>query len=152
MLIHDDIYAWKGFGGLLDLASWQCRLRIFDLTGTMDSLRGKVMPIKPMVVVVSDLPSHDTHMKKVSVRSCTSHIATSVARDFNIDPHRMIYLEYYPASTYGDQNQHHISAKLDVVDFEWHDRKALHPKWRPLNPPLCDEVMELIKVTDRSKP
>jgi hypothetical protein len=148
MLIHDDIYAWKGFGGLLDLASGRCRLRIFDLTGPKKNRHGKVMPIKPMVVVVSDLPEHDTHMKKVSVRSCTSHIATCVARDFNIDPHRMIFLEYYPASTYGDQNQHHIFAKLDVVDFQWHDRKALHPKWRPLKPPLLDEVMELIKNTE----
>lgn len=105
------------------------------------------MPIKPTVVVVSDLPGHDTHMKKVSVRSCTSHIATCVARDFNLDPHRMLYLEYYPASTYGEQNQHHIPARLDAVDFEWHDRKALHPKWRPLKPPLFDQVLELIKQT-----
>jgi len=149
MLIHDDIYAWKGFGGLLDLASGKCRLRIFDLTGTKDNQRGKVTPLKPMVVVVSDLPDHDTRLKKVSVRSCTSHIATSVARDFNIDPHRMIYLEYCPASTYGDQNQHHISAKLDVVDFQWHGAKALHPKWRPLNPPLCDEVMALIRNSEQ---
>jgi hypothetical protein len=148
MLIHDDIYAWKGFGGLLDLASGQCRLRIFDLAASAAKGRGKVMPLKPMVVVVSDLPDHDTHMKKVSVRSCTSHIATSVARDFNIDPHRMIYLEYYPASTYGDQNQHHICAKLDVVDFQWYERKALHPKWRALNPPLFDEVLGLIKNTE----
>ena len=148
MLIHDDIFAWKGFGGLLDLAAGRCRLRIFDLTGSGGGDRGKVMPIKPMVVVVSDLPEHDTHMKKVSVRSCTSHIATCVAREFNMDPHRMIYLEYHPASTYGDQNQHHIAAKLDRVDFQWHDGKALHPKWRPLAPPLFDEVMGLIGRTE----
>ena len=147
MLIHDDVYKWKGFGGMLDLASGQCRLRIFDLSGNKNGRQGNVMPIKPMVVVVTDLPDHDTHMKKVSVRSCTSHIATCVSRDFNIDPHRMVYLEYYPASTYGDQNQHRIAAKLDVVDFEWHDGKALHPKWRPLKPPLSDVVMALINNT-----
>ena len=148
MLIHDDIFEWKGFGGLLDLASGRCRLRVFDLTETQGNGRGKVMPIKPIVVVVSDLPDHDTHMKKVSVRSCTSHIATCVSRDFNIDPHRMVYLEYCPASIYGDHNQHQIPARLDVVDLEWHDGKALHPKWRPLNPPLCDVVMALIKDTE----
>jgi hypothetical protein len=148
MLIHDGVYKWKGFGGLLGLAAGQCRLRIFDLLGDPDSRGDKVMPLKPIVVVVTDLPGHDTHMKNVSVRSCTSHIATSVARDFNIDPHRMIYLEYYPASTYGDQNQHHICAKLDVVDFQWYERKALHPKWRALNPPLFDEVLGLIKNTE----
>ncbi len=147
MLIHDDIFAWKGFGGLLDLASGRCRLRIFDLSGNQGDRHGKVMLIKPIVVVVSDLPDHDTHMKKVSVRSCTSHIATCVARDFNIDYHRMIYLEYYPASSYGEQNQHAIPARLDVVEFEWHDHKALHPKWRPLQPPLFAQILELVEQT-----
>jgi hypothetical protein len=148
MLIHDDVYAWKGFGGLLELASGQCRLRIFDLGRDKAPRQGKVMPIKPIVVVVSDLPGHDTHMKNVSVRSCTSHIATCVAREFNIQPHRMLYVEYYPASTYGDRNQHHILARLDGVDLQWHDNKALHPKWRPLQSPLFDEVMELIRRTE----
>jgi hypothetical protein len=148
MLIHDDVYAWKGFGGLLELAAGQCRLRIFDLGRTATSPQDKVMPIKPIVVVVSDLPGHDTHMKKVSVRSCTSHIATCVVRDFNIQPHRMLYVEYYPASTYGDQNQHHIPAKLDQVDFQWHDGKALHPQWRPLQAPLFEEMMALIRQTE----
>jgi hypothetical protein len=148
MLIHDGIYKWEGFGGLLGLAAGQCRLRIFDLLGDPDSRGEKVMPLKPIVVVVSDLPDHDTNMRTVSVRSCTSHIATGVSRDFGIHPHRMLYVEYYPASTYGDRNQHHIPAKLDRVDFQWHEHKALHPGWRPLNPPLFDVVMDLIRGTE----
>ena len=150
MLIHDDVYAWKGFGGLLELAAGQCRLRIFDLgrTAMPRQVQEKVMPIKSIVVVVSDLPGHHTHMKNVSVRSCTSHIATCVVRDFNIQPQRMLYAEYYPASTYGDRNQHHIPARLDGVDFQWHGHKALHPKWRALQPPLFDEVMALIRQTE----
>jgi hypothetical protein len=148
MLIHNDIYAWKGFGGLLALAAGQCRLRIFDLSRDKTPQRDKVMPMKSVVVVVSDLPGHDTHMKAVSVRSCTSHIATCVVRDFNIQPQRMLYVEYYPASTYGNRNQHQIPARLDGVDFQWHDHKALHPRWRPLQPPLFDEVMELIRQTE----
>ena len=44
MLIHDDTYSWEGFGGIFDLASGRCRLRIFDL-----SREGKtnVMQIAP---------------------------------------------------------------------------------------------------------
>jgi hypothetical protein len=145
MLIHDDIYSWEGFGGMLALASGRCRLRIFDLAETEG---GKVMQIKPMVVVVSDLPENSTSFKKLSVRSCTGHIATGVSRDFNIDPHRMLYLEYQPASAYGIQNQHRIDAKLDVVDLQWHAGKALHPQWRPLNPPLRDVVLDLIQKTE----
>jgi hypothetical protein len=148
MLIHDDIYAWKGFGGLLALAAGQCRLRIFDLSRAASGRREKVMLIRHMVVVVSDLPGHHTHMKSVSVRSCASHVATCVARDFNIQPQRMLYMEYYPASTYGDRNQHHMPARLDSVDFQWYEGKALHPQWRALQQPLLDEVMDLIRQTE----
>lgn len=145
MLIHDDIFSWKGFGGRLGLASGKCRLRIFDLTKDKKS---KVMHIKPFVVVVSDLPGDESKFKKISVRSCTSHIATCVVRQFNIDPQRMVYLEYYPPSTYGDHQQHHIPAKYDAVDFVWHGNKALHPTWRVLSPPLLDVVSELISGTE----
>lgn len=145
MLIHDDIFSWEGFGGMLDLASGSCRLRIFDLSKDKD---GKIMHIKPIVVVVSDLPAGESGFKKVSVRSCTSHIASCVVRDFNIDPHRMTYLEYYPPSRYGDQEQHHIPEKFDAVDFDWHDHKALHPKWRPLRPPLLDAILQMVRQTE----
>jgi hypothetical protein len=142
MLIHDDIFAWDGFGGILDLASGQCRLRIFDLNRSKDK---PVMHIKPIVIVVADLPDHENRSDNyMSVRSCTSHIATCVVRDFNIDPHRMVYLEYYPPSTYGDKHQHHIPEKFDAVDFVWHGLKAMHPKWRVLRPPLLDVVSELM--------
>jgi hypothetical protein len=144
MLIHDDVFYWEGFGGLLELASGKCRLRIFDLTKTDKT---NVMHIKPIVVVVSDLPGDEARFRSMSVRSCASHIATCVVREFGIDPHRMVYVEYYPPSTYGDKQQHHILAKFDVVDFLWHGRKALHPKWRMLSPPLLDVVTGLIDHT-----
>ena len=142
MLIHDDIFAWEGFGGVLDLASGQCRLRIFDLNRSKENM---VMHIKPIVTVVADLPDHESRSKTpMSVRSCTSHIATCVVRDFDIDPQRMVYVEYYPPSTYGDKQQHHIPEKFDAVDFVWHGRKAMHPKWRVLQPPLLDVVSDLM--------
>jgi hypothetical protein len=106
------------------------------------------MHLKPIVVVVSDLPGPKTDFKMVSVRSCASHIATCVVRDFNIEPHRMVFLEYYPSSTYGDRKQHHIPAKFDVVEFVWHDNKALHPKWKALSPPLLDTVGVLVNNTE----
>ena len=145
MLLHDDIFTWQGFGGLLSLASGRCRLRIFDL-GKADG--GKVMPIKPIAIVVSDLPVEGVDFKRLSVRSCAGHIATCVSRDFGIDPHRMLYLEYQPLSTYGEHGEHAIAAKLDLVDFQWHEGKALHPKWRPLNPPMREAIMELITETE----
>ncbi len=145
MRIHDDIFSWEGFGGVLGLASGRCRLRIFDLAGASS---GKVKMIKPLVVVVSDLPADKANMKALSVRSCTSHIATCVVRDFDLDPQRMVYVEYQPETTYGEKDQRRIAAKFDIVDFEWHDRKAMHPKWRQLTPPLRDTVKELIEPSE----
>lgn len=142
MLVHDDIFKWEGFGGLLELAAGRCRLRIVDLT--KGDVHQKVAHIKPMVVVASDIPSDSVDMKRVSVRACAGHIATRVAVEFHINPQRMVFVEYYPASNYGDKGQHHIPAKFDAVDFIWRNNKALHPNWRPLEPPLVDILSELI--------
>jgi hypothetical protein len=144
-LIHDDIYAWDGFGGRYQLAAGKCRLRIFDLSRARER---KLTLLKPHVVVVSDLPDDSPPFRKVSVRSCCSHIATCVARDFKIDPQRMVFVEYYPASTYGVQSENTIPAKLEMVEFQWHEEKALHPKWRQLAPALSATLSGLIEQTD----
>ena len=144
MLIHDDIFAWQGFGGRLDLASGKCRLRIFDLTQA--SKKG-VLLLKPLVVVVSELPGQENHMQRVSVRSCISHIATSVARPFKLNPRRMVFVVYYPPSNYGRSDQHQVAVKYERVEFQWHDDKAMHPKWRSLAPPLLDIVIRLLAET-----
>lgn len=141
MLIHDDIFSWGGFGGRFNLAAGSCRLRIIDLT---KGEHRKITHLKPLLVVVSDLPDESPKVKKISVRSCCSHIATCVVEQFNIDPHRMVFVEYYPGSTYGDQNQHTIAPRYERVEFEWHDTKALHPKWHHLDPHLRDLVAPMI--------
>jgi hypothetical protein len=141
MLIHDDLFSWEGFGGVLGLARGQCRLRMFDLTRDKTS---RVMHLKPILAVLSDLPDQDRRFKQMSVRSCCSHVASRVVQTFDLDPQRVVFIEYTPPSTYGDKGQHHIPEKYDVMDFVWHDRSALHPKWRPLEPPLLDVVASLM--------
>lgn len=145
MVQFDDIFSWEGFGGKYRLAAGQCRLRIFDL---QHHKHQNVTPLKPLVAVVSDLPDENPKLKKLSIRSCASHIATTIVDRFHIDPHRMVYVEYYAPSSYGDHNQFTIQAKYDAVDFIWHDNLALHPKWRSLNEPLVYVVAELIAGTD----
>jgi len=129
MMIYDDIFAWEGFGGVYQLAAGKCRLRILDLS--KGEPRG-VAHLKPIIVVVSDLPEDQRQLRHVTVRSCASHIATTVTQKFHIDPHRMTYVEYSPPSRYGNRNQHLIEAKFEAVDFTWFEDKALHPKWRLL--------------------
>ena len=135
MLIYDDIYSWEGWGGKLRLASGKCRLRIFDLkAGNKKGLAH----LRPMIAIASDVPE-----SRMSVRSCCGHIATSITKKFNIKPHRMLFIEYYPATVYGEHREHAIKEKYDVVEFNWHHDKAIEPKWRTLKPPLLDVIKAL---------
>jgi len=135
MLIYDDIYAWKGWGGKLQLASGKCRLRIYDMS---KDPAVDLSLIRPIVVIVSDVPE-----SKMSVKSCVSHVATKVSEQFKIDPHRMLLIEYYPAETYGAQDEHIIPEKYEVADFTWLENKALHPKWKPLAPSMVQIIKKL---------
>ncbi|MCF8023942.1 MAG: hypothetical protein K9K82_00445 [Desulfobacteraceae bacterium] len=135
MLIYDDIYTWEGWGGRLRLASGKCRLRIFD---RRKAAKKPVTILRPMVVVVSDIAD-----SKMSVRSCAGHIATQVTREFDIDPQRMLYVEYYPSLRYGINNEYEIPEQYVAVDFTWNEGRALHPQWRHLKPPLLDVVRAL---------
>jgi hypothetical protein len=60
-------------------------------------------------------------------------------------PHRMFWVEYYPEHKYGAGDTHVIPEKFDAVEFDWHGDKAIQPKWRPLMPPLLDEIKKLIQ-------
>ena len=137
MLVHDDIFFWHGWGGKLKLGSGKCRLRIYDLKkGNKKGL----MHLRPIIVVVSDVED-----SKMTVRSCSSHIATLVSKEFDIDPHRMLWVEYYPEHQYGVDPPHNIPERFDAVEFEWHGDQAIQPKWRDLKSPLLDEVKKLIR-------
>ncbi len=144
MLIHDDIYSWEGWGGKLKLGSGKCRLRIFDLTkgGTRADSPG-FSHLKPIIALVSDVPD-----SKMSVKSCTGHIATHVARDFGIDPHRMVWIEHYPEKTYGPKGEHTIPEKFERVDLDWHEGAAIKPRWRTLKPEMLEVVRDLVAETE----
>jgi hypothetical protein len=137
MIVYDDIYTWEGWGGELRLGSGKCRLRIFDLNrGSSERLAH----LKSVVVVVEDVLKGD-----VSVKGCAPHVATVVTTEFGIDPNRMIWVEYYPESRYGAQDAKVIPEKYETVKFDWHDGKAINPKWSELKPPMDDIVKKLIK-------
>jgi len=138
MLIYNDIYHWQGWGGKLKLGSGKCHLRIYDLKKGKE---GKDLTfLRPIIVLVNDIPD-----SKMTIRSCSSHIATSVVRDFKIDPSRMLWIEYYPMKSYGIKQVHHIPASFEAVEFTWHEDKAVHPKWRTIQSPVLDKVKELLK-------
>ena len=136
MLIHDDIFSWSGWGGRLKLGSGRCRLRIYDLH---EGDKKGLMHLRSIIVVISDVPGSN-----MSVKSCTSHIATLVAKEFKIDPHRMLWIEYYPENRYGADEIKVIPERFDAVEFTWHEDNAIQPKWRALKPPLLDEIKKLV--------
>jgi len=136
MLIYDDEYEWKGFGGLLKLAAGKCRLKIFDLR---KGPKNGTAHLRPIIVIATDIPD-----SRISVRSVVSHIATVVTNQFSIDPQRMLFIEYYPEVIYGKNNENRIPEHYDAVEFTWHGDKAMHPKWRRLQAPMLGIVRELV--------
>jgi len=140
MLLHNDVYEWKGWGGKLRLGSGRCRLRIFDLRKGQGR---KVSMLKPIVVVLTDIPGHE--MTDLSVRSCAGHIATSLIRDFAIDPQRALFVQYRPATTYGEKGEHVIAERYEVIEFTWHADKAIKPTWKPLDPHVQETVQQLLR-------
>jgi hypothetical protein len=141
-LIYDDVYTWEGWGGRMRLGSGSCRLRIFDLRR---SGQKGLEHLKPVIAVVSDLPKK--RLNDMSIRSCTGHVATSVARDFKLDPQRMLWIEYSPGGAYGAKGDLRVEESVAAVDLAWHDGKAIEPKWRELVPPLRDLVLALLRDT-----
>jgi hypothetical protein len=135
-IIYDDIFEWEGWGGKLRLGSGKCNLRIINIKGeTVENLT----PIKPVLVVVSDIPGG-----AMSVRGCAGHIATQVTNGYNIDPHRMLYVEYYPKVIYGGDKNIEIPERYEAVEFTWREDKAIQPRWRPLPPPLVELIQGVL--------
>jgi hypothetical protein len=135
MLIYNDIFPWEGWGGKLRLASGKCRLKIVDLS--KDSEKG-LAHIRPIIIIASDIADN-----VMSIRSCSSHIATMITKKFGINHSRMLFIEYYPSSTYGEKKENIIAERYEVVEFTWHEDKALEPKYRKLTSPLLETVKEL---------
>ncbi|MBT8373276.1 MAG: hypothetical protein KJN80_00015 [Deltaproteobacteria bacterium] len=113
-------------------------MRIFDLK---KSNQKGLDYIRPIIVVVSD-----TAGSKMSIKTCSGHIATKITQEFDIDPSRMLYVEYYPAIIYGEKDEKLIPERYDAIEFTWHEDKAIQPKWRTLKPPLVDLIKNLMEA------
>jgi len=146
-ILHNQIFHWDGFGGILKLASGNCMLRIVQLKKT------NVAFVKPYIVITEDTPPDEPSKKnqKLSMRSCCAHIATCVTQQFLIDPNRMFFLEYYPESIYGVNNEKFIPEQYDVVSFVWEDKKAFQPSFRVLKSPVLDQVKTIHQELKENK-
>lgn len=143
---YNDEYTWEGWGKKLKLGSGKCHLRIFDVR--KGEGKKSVSHLKPIIVIVSDLEAEHAGFNKMTVKSCASHIATCVARDFNIDPSRMLWIEYYPVQSSG-KGKKKKQESFEVVEFTWHGENAVHSTWRPLNPLMLEVVRELLSAENQ---
>jgi hypothetical protein len=148
-VVFNDIFTWDGWGGKFNLAAGKCRLCLFDLSGTTDA---SLTLLKPFIAIATDLRSNGSNLKKVTVRSCCTHIATTLTQRFEIEPGRMLFVEYYPRTCYGRDKEHTIPERFDIVDMVWCDDKALHPKWRPLDGPLLETARSLLGIAREAAP
>jgi hypothetical protein len=146
MLIYDGIYSWEGWGGKLNLGSGRCRMKIFDLDRERGGSRKRsVAHMKPIVVVVSDMPREPSWTpNQMTVKSCASHIATKVVREFNIDPERMLWVEHYEATPPEEDVLYPCEERFDEALFTWREEGALQKGWKPLSPPLRALVQKLL--------
>lgn len=144
MRVHDGIYTWDGWGGKMKLGSGRCRLMIFDMAQRQQT-RG-VAPLKRHIVIVSDLPETQATTRRdiMSVKSCASHIATGVVRDFHLDRHRLVWIEHYPADPEDSAIRYKSAERFDEVSFEWKEDLALQPKWKTPSPDMISLVRELL--------
>ena len=123
------------------LASGSCWLSLFDLKKQNNA---GLAHIRPIVAILSDVPEGS-----MSIKSCAGHIATQLSKAFQFNPHRMLYLEYYPETEYGKVKKNIIPERYEVVTFSWHGDKAIEPRWRILRPPMLDMVKQLAASADR---
>ena len=112
--------------------------RSLDVVASQEKGDGNISFLKPIVVILSDVTE-----SKMSIRSCAGHIATKVIQEFNIDPDRMLWIEFYPMVKYGAHGEHSIPEQYVAVDFMWYKEKAINPRWRQLKPPILDIIKSL---------
>jgi hypothetical protein len=136
MIIYNDIYSWEGLGRRFGLAVGKIRLRIFNLD---EGDNADILHLRPIIVVVSDVPG-----EKISVKGWAGPLASYIVNTFDINHHRMLWVEYYPAVEYGKRKIKHIQEKFEAVDFDWEAGRAVRPRWRDLTAPLLDTVRELV--------
>jgi len=139
-ILYNDVFKWDGFGGKLNLMSGDCKLCIFDLRSDT-----KINQLKQFIVVLTDTEADKKSLgsTKMTIKSCSAHIATKVTKQFNISPSRMLWIEYYPLSTYGINNEKIIPERFDKIEFTWKDGLAFHPVIAPVSNPLLKMIKGL---------
>ncbi|HPA14797.1 MAG TPA: hypothetical protein PKV75_05925 [Desulfobacterales bacterium] len=109
-------------------------MRIYDIKKTSNE---KLSCLRPTVVVVTDIPGSE-----LKIREYTDLVATWATKEFRIDPHRMLWIEYNPSKA--EPLSPATRETYHAVDFSWSEGKATQPKRRPLRQPMLDTIKKLL--------
>lgn len=88
------------------------------------------------VLVVSEARDNEG----MSVTNAADLIATLVAKQLRLDPHRVLWVEHYPVLYKADQEIHEET--FDLVTFEWVEQQAGFPRWFPVSRRWVEELIK----------
>ena len=129
MIVYDGKYSWSGKKQTkIHPISWWAgayNLKIIDLKKNRDH----VLMLKPTVVIVSDTG------EGASATNCAPELVKSVCRDFKLNIHKIIWVEYYP----GPPPYMEVAKFTPVTTIQ--DEVFYQTEWRPIRP----NELEMIK-------
>lgn len=80
-----------------------------------------------IVVIATELPDNPG----TSITNMAEHLATAICQNLGIDPHRLVWIEHYPARPGRDATWDLVTFKLQPEGFlrRW---RLCRPQWRPM--------------------
>ena len=144
--LYNGPFEWENDAPGIHHQRWQCHLHVFNLDQVPD-LDFKMT--RPMAVVATAIKEHDQPGNK-SIRSFAHQILTKACEDFQLDPARVMFVEYVAPREFGRKESRQLPARLFAGDFRWHNGRAMYPHWQELENPLKTTIQQLLDQGGKS--
>ena len=144
--LYNGPFEWENDAPGIHHQRWQCHLHVFNLD-QVPELDFKL--IRPIAVVATMISEND-QPGNTSIRSFAHHIATKACADFDLDPTRILFVEYVAPREFGRVERRHLPARFFAGDFRWHNGRAMYPHWQELEDPLKTTIQQLLDQGGKS--
>ena len=136
MPTYDSIYNYRIPGHNIDS---QCRLIVPSLDSTpviSETIRHGIK------VIVSELPDNPG----MSICNVFKFLAHKICLEFEIDPHRLIYLEHWGKWSAERGGYDRETEEYSLVEFQVKDYRLYQPNWRYLLPADVNLLQQFLKL------
>lgn len=116
----DQIYPIELTNQVLGVWKLKCRLRILQ------------PHIDVQIVMISDMGFEMGWF----IPSLVENLVDQVVQEFHLEPAKLIWIEDYTSGS-----QPLTGTDFSQVTFEWHNGKAMHPRWSAMTP---ESVQQLV--------